>query len=394
MWFGDLVTMQLVGRPVAQRVLRRVGLAPRCQAEATQWTERLDDVRHRARRPGPTARTSCPPRTRSPPTSATCEDVEVNFDGITYAKGASVLKQLVAYVGREQFIAGLRALLRASTPGGNTDARRPARRARGDLRPRPRRRGPSSGCETAGVNTLRPEFDGRRRRRASPSFAVIQTAAEGYPTLRPHRLAVGLYDRATGGQLVRTRPRRARRRRRAHRGPRAGRPAAARPAAGQRRRPDLRQDPARRALARDGRRRTSRGFADSPAARAVLGAAWDMTRDAEMPGARLRRAGPRLARRARPTPPLLRTLLPSCRRRSTIYVAPQHREAVAADVVRRLRALVGSAEPGSDAQLQLVTAFAGYAHAPEDTAYLRGAAGRQHAPSTGWPSTPTCAGRC
>ena len=54
-----------------------------------------------------------------------------------------------------------------------------------------------------------------------------------------------------------------------------------------------------------------------------------------------------------------------------MYVAPQHRDAVAADVVRRLRALVGSAEPGSDAQLQLVTAFAGYAQAPEDTAYLQ-----------------------
>src|SRR5699024_4079145 len=34
-------------------------------------------------------------------------DVEVNFDGITYAKGASVLKQLVAGVGREEFFGGL-----------------------------------------------------------------------------------------------------------------------------------------------------------------------------------------------------------------------------------------------------------------------------------------------
>src|SRR5699024_6738844 len=34
--------------------------------------------------------------------------VEVNFDGITYAKGASVLKQLAAYVGHDAFFAGLR----------------------------------------------------------------------------------------------------------------------------------------------------------------------------------------------------------------------------------------------------------------------------------------------
>src|SRR5574340_1796981 len=34
--------------------------------------------------------------------------VEGNFDGITYAKGAAVLKQLVAYVGLDNFLAGLR----------------------------------------------------------------------------------------------------------------------------------------------------------------------------------------------------------------------------------------------------------------------------------------------
>ncbi len=47
------------------------------------------------------------------------EDVEVNFDGITYAKGASVLKQLVAWVGREHFLEGLRAYFRAHA-WGNT----------------------------------------------------------------------------------------------------------------------------------------------------------------------------------------------------------------------------------------------------------------------------------
>ena len=35
------------------------------------------------------------------------ETVKANFDGITYAKGASVLHQLVAHVGRENFISGL-----------------------------------------------------------------------------------------------------------------------------------------------------------------------------------------------------------------------------------------------------------------------------------------------
>ena len=33
--------------------------------------------------------------------------VRVNFDGITYAKGASALRQLVAWVGEREFLAGL-----------------------------------------------------------------------------------------------------------------------------------------------------------------------------------------------------------------------------------------------------------------------------------------------
>lgn len=46
--------------------------------------------------------------------------VEVNFDGITYAKGASVLKQLVAYVGLEPFLAGLREYFREHAFGNAT----------------------------------------------------------------------------------------------------------------------------------------------------------------------------------------------------------------------------------------------------------------------------------
>ena len=51
------------------------------------------------------------------------EAVEVNFDGITYAKGASVLKQLVAYVGLDPFLAGLRSYFtrtRGATPRSAT----------------------------------------------------------------------------------------------------------------------------------------------------------------------------------------------------------------------------------------------------------------------------------
>ncbi|MGV0802783.1 M1 family aminopeptidase, partial [Mycolicibacterium elephantis] len=83
--------------------------------------------------------------------------VEVNFDGITYAKGASVLKQLVAYVGLEQFLAGLRNYFRDHAFGNATfsDLLGALEKASGrDL----------SGwgqqwLKTTGLNTLRPDFD-------------------------------------------------------------------------------------------------------------------------------------------------------------------------------------------------------------------------------------------
>ena len=83
--------------------------------------------------------------------------VEVNFDGITYAKGASVLKQLVAYVGLEAFLAGLRDYFRDHAFDNATF---------GDLLGALEK---SSGrdlshwgrqwLKTTGLNTLRADFD-------------------------------------------------------------------------------------------------------------------------------------------------------------------------------------------------------------------------------------------
>ena len=78
-----------------------------CQAGATEYTEAWTTFAN-VEKSWPTGRTNCRPPIRSPPTSPDLHAVEVNFDGITYAKGASVLKQLVAYGAFEQFPAGLR----------------------------------------------------------------------------------------------------------------------------------------------------------------------------------------------------------------------------------------------------------------------------------------------
>lgn len=119
------------------------------------------------------------------------EDVEVNFDGITYAKGASVLRQLVARVGPEQFMSGVRTYF-AKHAWKNTEL--------ADLMVELEA---ASGrdldvwgklwLETAGVNTLAPEVDVEQDGTIT-SFSILQTAIDEQPTLRPHRLAVGFYN--------------------------------------------------------------------------------------------------------------------------------------------------------------------------------------------------------
>jgi aminopeptidase N len=128
--------------------------------------------------------------------------VEVNFDGITYAKGASVLKQLVAYVGLEHFLAGLRDYFRAHAFGNATfdDLLTALEKASGrDLSDWGRQ-----WLKTTGLNTVRADFDvdadGRFTR-----FAVTQSGATpGAGETRVHRLAIGIYDDDGSGKLTRS----------------------------------------------------------------------------------------------------------------------------------------------------------------------------------------------
>lgn len=126
--------------------------------------------------------------------------VEANFDGITYAKGASSLKQLVAWVGEDDFFTGLRAYFAKHAYGNTTledllvELEAASGRELGSWA--------KEWLQTSGVNTLRPSFeldaDG-----AYSSFAIEQSAIEAFPTIRRHRIAVGLYDEVDG-RLQRT----------------------------------------------------------------------------------------------------------------------------------------------------------------------------------------------
>ncbi|MFE3292088.1 aminopeptidase N [Rhodococcus sp. NPDC059234] len=200
MWFGDLVTMKWWDDLWLNESFATFA-SVLCQTEATEytnaWTTFANVEKSWAYRQDQLPSTH--------PIAADIPDlaaVEVNFDGITYAKGASVLKQLVAYVGLEPFLSGLRAYFDDHAYGNATfdDLLAALEKASGrDLSD-----WGSQWLKTTGLNILRPEFevdaDGR-----FTSFAVIQEgAAPGAGETRVHRLAIGVYDDGQHGKLVRT----------------------------------------------------------------------------------------------------------------------------------------------------------------------------------------------
>ncbi|MGW2509296.1 aminopeptidase N [Streptomyces scopuliridis] len=128
------------------------------------------------------------------------EDAKLNFDGITYAKGASVLKQLVAYVGQDAFLEGARRYFKRNAYGNTrlADLLSVLEETSGrDMADWSR-----SWLETAGLNSLTPQVISDAEGRIT-ELAVVQDAAESHPELRPHRVAIGLYRRTPEGELVR-----------------------------------------------------------------------------------------------------------------------------------------------------------------------------------------------
>ena len=200
MWFGDLVTMRWWDDLWLNESFA-TWASVLAQAEATEyehawatfanveksWAYRQDQL----------------PSTH--PIACTIndlEDVEVNFDGITYAKGASVLKQLVAYVGLDNFLAGLKLYFDKHAWGNATlaDLLGALEQASG----RDLRSWSAQWLQTTGLNLLRPKFSVDDEG-AFTEFAVLQNGARpGAGELRDHRLAIGIYDDDQDtGQLVR-----------------------------------------------------------------------------------------------------------------------------------------------------------------------------------------------
>ncbi len=296
------------------------------------------------------------------------EDAKLNFDGITYAKGASVLKQLVAYVGQDAFLEGARRYFKRHAYGNTrlgdllsvleeTSGRDMAGWAR-------------SWLQTAGVNALTPQLTYDASDRIT-QLAIIQEAAGSHPELRPHRVAVGLYRRRDeDGALVRYA--------RAEvdvAGPRTvvdGLAGSERPALVLVNDDDLTYCKIRFDEGSLATLRKHLGEITDPLARALCWSAlWSLTRDALMPARDFVALVLNFAGRESDVG-VLQMLHAWARSAVTHYAAPEWREeggrALAEGALRELRL----AEPGSENQLTWARFFAATATTESDLQLLQG----------------------
>jgi aminopeptidase N len=196
--FGDVATMRWWGDLWLNETFATY-MANKALVNATEFTSAWVDFANTMK--SAAARQDQLPSTH--PISTPCADtneVRQNFDGITYQKGAAVLKQLVAWVGDAPFTDGVREYFRRYRWGNATLREFLAciEAASGrDLAP-----WSAEWLRTAGMNTLRPEIEVSGGRIAG--LAILQSAVAAHPTLRSHHVRVGLYQ-VVEGRLIRYR---------------------------------------------------------------------------------------------------------------------------------------------------------------------------------------------
>lgn len=353
MWFGDYVTMQWWNDLWLNESFAEF-TSTMATCEATQW--------HDAWATFNSGEKSWALRQDQLPTThpivAPIDDLNdtyVNFDGITYAKGASVLKQLVAYVGRDRFFEGIHHYLDKHAYGNATlsDLLAELELTSG----RDLKQWSSQWLEGSGINTISTDVtenpDG-----TIASLVLTQSAPEDHPILRTHRLAVGFYNRDKSGRIVRT----DRFELDVH-----GRTTSVDEAAG-RVRPEfiavndddltytkLRYDPRSLSFALD----NLHAFTD-PLARSVIWLTlWDMTRDGQLPAEEFIDVSlAALATEHEST--TFRYALAQIGTTAWQYVPPARRRDVIRRVAHRLWKLAEDAPAGSDEQFQLVSAYLGF----------------------------------
>ncbi len=297
-------------------------------------------------------------------------DTYVNFDGITYAKGASVLKQLVFYVGREKFFKGINNYLNKHAYSNATlaDLLTELELTSG----RDLKSWSAQWLEQAGINTIATEVE-ENEDGTIKQLTLKQSASAEYPVLRSHRLAIGFYNEdPETGDIVRT--------------DRFeldvdGETTVVEQAAGKTR-PSLilvndddltytklRFDEKSLKFAAENLYR----FSDALARSVIWLAFWDMTRDGELPAKQfIETSLAALATEHEST--TFRYALAQISTTAWHYTAPNDRAEVVEHVAAELFKLSNNAEAGSDEQFQLITAYLGYGE-PGDEAFVANAKG-------------------
>ncbi len=350
MWFGDLVTMRWWDDLWLNESFATYA-SVLAQVSATRWKGAWTTFATTEK--GWAARQDQLPSTHPIVADAVdMEAVKTNFDGITYAKGASVLKQLVAWVGQEEFLAGLRQYFRRYEYD-NTSLRdlldelevSSGRRLTGWAK---------EWLETTGVNTLRARFE-TDSSGLYTSLDIVQEAVPEHPTLRSHRIAIGLYDRTPKGLERRERIELD-----------VSGALTEVPKLLGARQPDLlllNDDDLTYAKIRLDERSLATTIESISEVRESLprallwGAAWDMTRDAEMAARdhlRLVIGG----LKAETDISMVQSLLGRASLAVDAYGDPAHRSAARQQLTDAALALLEEAAPGSDQQLALLYTFA------------------------------------
>jgi aminopeptidase N len=363
MWFGDLVTMQWWNDLWLNESFAEYA-SHLAVAEATEWKTVWSTFASKEK--SWAFRQDQLPSTH--PIVAEIndlQDVQVNFDGITYAKGAAVLKQLVAWVGQDKFLAGLSQYFKKHA-FKNTELKDFLVELE-TTSGRELKSWSKLWLETAGVNTLKSELSVSANGTIT-HFVIQQSAIDRQPTIRPHRMAIGFYD-LVDGKLIRTK-------------------VVEFDVDGERthvsqlvglKQPDL-------ILLNEGDltyakiRLDEKSWAtavehlsdiEDPLARAIIwGAACDSSRDAESDPVEfidmiLANIAPESESMTMST--LLRQLVTS----GNLYVGPEMRQATLTRIGDELLSLAKQAQPGSDAQLQFTKFFTLFARSPQQIESLK-----------------------
>jgi aminopeptidase N len=358
MWFGDLVTMKWwqdlwLNESFAEwasylsvsESTKYTNAWTEFNSVRKNWAYRVDQM------------------TSTHPIAVEMEDldaVRTNFDGISYAKGASVLQQLVAHVGRDNFISGLRKYF-AKHAYKNTelsDLITELQAASGkDLTA-----WVNTWLRTAGVNTLRPVIT-----LAGDNYASVSVKQEfppmpiGSKELRPHRLYVGLFD-VKGDALVR---------RESIEVDIAGELTEIKELAGKKSADLLLindHDQTYAKLRFDDRSvetmKKYLGNLDDSLARGLIWASlWDSTRDGELAASDYITIALNALKGESDISMITATFM-QIDTAIWAYVAPKNRDAVRLAVANAAEALLDGAKPGSDNQLQYARAFVNNAVTP------------------------------